>query len=251
MVITCPYNTELDLFFKQLVNECIENYCSDLTLDHLRKIELIEMSHYPNEGDAHFFFDEKKIIINSRLLNLFPTHDIKKLSENDDFKQFIYSICHELYHVSDSVTYPNLYSIVSSTTNLWEILSTLFWLEYLVEQKCHKRIGKTNCDLYDQFESINFCCTEFNTETCDTSNFFYLTKLLSYFVATIMWEKDGEKRLNNVKDRLLHDYIEELADELSKLDKLNSFDDPTQLYDLQKIMKKYCNKSTEKYTLFY
>lgn len=243
MIITCPYNTELDLFLKQLVNNCIENYCSDLSLEHLSEIKLIKASDYPCASDARFYFDKSKIIINSGLLDLFPTYNINKLNTNDDFKLFIYTLCHELYHASDSIAYPNLYSLVSSPTNLWEVLSIIFWLEYLVEQKCHKRIGKTNCELYDQFESINFCCTEFNTETCNTNNFFYFTKLLSYFVAMIMWEKNGEKRLNNVKDRLLHDYIEELADELSKLDKLNSFDDPAQLHYLQKIMKKYYKKS--------
>lgn len=243
MIIRCFYDSNLDLFLNQLVSNCIENYCSDLTLEHLDKIELLKNSDYPSESDARFCMNEKKIIINSRLFDSLPVYDIEKLSTNDDFKQITYTLCHELYHVSDSITYPNLYKIGSSTTNLWEALSILFWLEYLVEQKCHSRIGKTNCELYDEFENINFCCTEFNLETWGSENFFFFTKSLSYFVSMIMWENDGKEHLNNVKDSLLCEYIKELSEELSKLDQLDFFDTPEQLYDLQQIMKKYYSKA--------
>lgn len=243
MITIASYDTKLESFLQQVVNICISKYCYDMNLQHLQKIELVKEPEFIS--DARFYPNECTIKLCPRLFDLLPTYDVKKLSTNNDFKLIIYSLYHELCHASDSTVNPNLYTEAESTSNAWDALAILFWLEYLVEKKCHQNIGMDNSKLYEDFINVEFRCSEFNLETANPANFFYFTKCMSYLVAMILWEKTGKKYFERIKDNLLRDYIEELSGELVKLDQLKYFDTLKPLCSLQRIMMKYYKKSKD------
>lgn len=247
MKVVCEYDADLQRFLKEVVDLCIAKYGEGLHLKQLREIELKNKSAFDYEKDGNICENGEKIVLSSRLYEMLPTLDIKKINNNDKFKVLIYSLYHEMCHVSDFEMYPNLYYRAMHTQNKWDALAMIFWLEYLVEKRCCQRLGIIECELYEQFQSEKLCCNIFDITTGNVSNFFYFTKCISYLVAKIMWGEEEKEYLQKICDRLLREYVEELVEELSKLENQGFFDEENKLTQLTFIMKQYYKKSLQAY----
>ncbi len=243
MKVVCQYDADLQRFLKEVVDFCVAKYGEGLHLKQLREIELKNKSAFSYEKDGMFCENGTKIVLSSRLYEMLPTLDISKLNQNEEFKLAIYSLYHEMCHVSDFQVYPNLYDRAVYAQNKWDALAMIFWLEYLAEKRCCQRVGIVECELYRQFQSEKLCCNIFDTVTGNVSNFFYFTKCISYLVAKIMWGNDTKEYMQQIGDRLLKEYVEELVEELSNLERQGFFDDEEKLFQLIQIMKRYYKKS--------
>lgn len=249
MKVVCQYNVDLQRFLKGVVDLCIAKYGEGLHLKGLREIELKNKSVFDYEKDGMICENGEKIVLSSRLYEMLPTLDIEKIISNDKFKLLIYSLYHEMCHVSDFEVYPHLYYKAVHTQNKWDALAMIFWLEYLVEKRCYQRLGVIKCELYEQFQSEKLCCNKFDSTTGNVSNFFYFTKCISYLVAKIMWEEETEEYLQQTRDGLLKEYVVKLIEEISKLEKQGFFDDENKLSQLVLIMKRYYEKSLHAYEM--
>ncbi len=249
MKVVCQYDVDLQRFLKEVVDYCIAKYGEGLHLNQLREIELKNKSVFNYEKDGMICENGKKIVLSSRLYEMLPTLDIEKINNDDKFILLIYSLYHEMCHVSDFEVYPYLYGRAVHTQNKWEALAMIFWLEYLVEKRCFQRLGIIKCELYEQFQSEKLCCNKFDTNTANVSNFFYFTKSISYLVAKIMWQNETKEYLQQICDRLLKEYVEELVEELYKLEEQGFFDDEKKLSQLINIMKRYYKKCLYAYDM--
>lgn len=249
MKVVCRYDADLQRFLNEVVDFCMDKYGKGLQLKQLQEIELKEKSELNYKKDGMICENGEKIVLSSRLYEMLPRLDIEKLSNNDTFKLLIYSLYHEMCHVSDFEIYPQLYHRAVHTQNKWDALAMIFWLEYLVEKRCCQRLGIIECELYEQFKNKKLCCNIFDTITGDVSNFFYFSKCLSYLVARIMWGEGKNEYLQQISDLLLKEYVEKLVEELSKLEKQGFFDDENKLSQLIFIMKRYYKKSLHAYEM--
>lgn len=79
------------------------------------------------------------------------------------------------------------------------------------------------------------------------SNFFYLNKVIPYFLARTIDLNIRKKYQGKIKNVLLDDYIRELRAEVENLEKILPFDEPDKLSGLYDIMDKYYKKFRHTY----
>lgn len=241
MKVFCLYNNEFHEFLDKVVKQVLAIYGSKLNITSLEEIELVDKNEfsYPTDGKM---INSKKIVVTSRLYELLPSFDIDNLEDNNDYKLIINTLYHEMGHISDMVIMKKLYTHGLNEGYKKEQITSRFWLEYIAEKRnvwfddndvkfCKDFInGNWMCSIYDP-------CSNF-----DGSNFFYLLKVLPYFLAKSNSVKLREKYLSMIKNKLLKDFIVDLGDEIKKLEKIGIFDDILLLDDLYDIINMYYKK---------
>ena len=145
-------------------------------------------------------------------------------------------------HASVWKKMPRLYGLVEENATSALGLASLFWTEYLAE----KRSSEKGLVSYDSF-CLDVAQSEWKVYKVDfckvgTDNFFYLCKVLPYFMGRTIESEKREKYLGIMKNSLVKEFILELDQEIKHLEKEYPFDAPEKLRDLYDIMNKFYKK---------
>lgn len=248
MQIVCKYDTDLERFLIDVVQYTLNLYAVELNLSRLRLIELKHISEFEIPKDGSTCENGTIIIVTSRLYDMLPNYDIEKLEDSVEFQNIVNTLYHEMGHVTDWITYPNLYEIAESGNEYKRVLPAFFWLEYIAEKRSCQVAGLDNKDFCEQFIQSKWHSYKLNLSSADTSNFYYLNKVLSYFLPRISDKNVRTYYLDRLNNALLVEYIEKLIEEIGRLEKLLPFDDIDILENLYEIMNEYYKKFKHAYT---
>ena len=247
MKVICKYDSELDNFLKKVVHYTLRKYGNNLNLSRLETIELRDIKQFKIETDGRSF-DGTTIILTSRLYEDLPSHDIRKLRNNKDFRMIVNTLYHEMGHISDWTEYPTIYKYGSEMNDTRKGLPALFWLEYLAEKRSFKTGENDKSEFCSQFVESEWHPYKCDFEHCSMDNFFYLNKALPYFIVGISEKSAYEHYMEKIDNLILVEYITDLIQELNRLEKMLPFDDINKLSDLYEIMNAYYKKFKRKYT---
>lgn len=250
MQIYCSYNQELNDFLNKVVRLVLDKYGTQLNISTLEEIELVNKRkyNYITDGKAYTV----RIEVTSRLYELLPTLDIEELEDNNEYKLLRKTLYHELGHINDMTLMPKLYGMMfkdfqNGDVNLYSI-SILLWIEYVAEKRTVGFENVNDMELCDDFVNEKWECSKF--EPClsgNNENFYDLTKLLPYFIARTTNEDIRNQYLDQIENRLVVDYIKEIAIEINYLESRGTFDDPEVLRGLYEIIDKYFNVFMNRY----
>lgn len=246
MKIICRYNKELDRFLKKVVRYTLNKYGQGLNLSRLEVIELKDISEFELMTDGRCM-DETSIVVTSRLYDVLPSYDIRKLKKNKDFKMIVNTLHHELGHISDWTSYPSIYKYGSEMDDAKKGLPALFWLEFLAEKRSFDTGEVDKTDFCNQFVECKWQPYKCDFEHCSTENFFYLNKTLPYFIVGISKKDAWEYYMNRINNSILVSYITELTEELRRLEQMLPFDDIDKLSKLYQIMNDYYKQFKTEY----
>lgn len=242
MKIYCLYNQKLENFLKEVAELILNKYGGQLNIESLEEIELVNKSAYLYETDGRII-SNSKIVVTSRLYELLPCFDITTLKENNNFIKLKKTLYHEMGHINDMTLMPKLYECGFSEVYNKEKIASQFWLEYIADKRTATFEGHQFFDLCDGFVKEDWKCTMCSLdENINSANFAYLTKVLPYFIAATKDINVREKYINQIKNKLLVQFINELDIELRNLEESYLFDDVTILNNLYKILDKYYRK---------
>lgn len=241
MEIVCQYDKELEKFLVAIVEYTLNKYGAELNLQNLKQIELMHISEFDIEKDGSTYDNGTMIVVTSRLYDMLPNYNIKELVNNDNFKMLINTMYHEMGHVSDWIKYPKIYAEAETGQEMEKVLPSLFWLEFLAEVRSCNAEGSNVDEFCTQFVQRQWHSYKNDLSLIDESNFFYLNKLLPYFIARTKTD-GGKKYLIEIKNSLLREYIDSLVEELDRLENNLPFDDVNMLENLYDIMNEYYKK---------
>lgn len=238
----CKYDKELEIFLKDVVEFTLKNYGADLNLSRLELIELMDIAEFDVEKDGMTRDGGTKIIVTSRLYECLPNYHINDLKENTEFQQIVNTMYHEMGHVTDWLNYPKLYMIATSDNDIEKFMPPFFWLEYLAEKRSCQKDFSGNMSICDQFIQCDWNPYEMDSTSAKKSNFFYLNKVLAYFLARVMNGITEVNYIDKIPNGLLKEYLNKLMIEIRRLENLLPFDDMKFLDDLHEIMDCYYKK---------
>lgn len=250
MKVFCSYDVRYDAFLKAVVKLTIDKYGSQLNINALEEIELVNKRKYNYITDGKAYIG--RIEVTSRLYELLPTLDIEELEDNNEYKLLRKTLYHELGHINDMTLMPKLYGMMfkdfqNGDVSLYSI-SILLWIEYVAERRTAGFENVNDMELCDDFVNEKWECSKF--EPClsgNSENFYDLTKLLPYFIARTTNEDIRNQYLDQIENRLVVDYIKEIAIELKYLESKGTFDDPEVLKRVYEIIDKYFNVFMSRY----
>lgn len=250
MKIFCAYNQELHRFLNEVVKLVLDKYGTQLNISTLEEIELVNKRKYNYITDGKAYIG--RIEVTSRLYELLPTLDIEELEDNNEYKLLRKTLYHELGHINDMTLMPKLYGMMfkdfqNGDVNLYSI-SILLWIEYVAEKRTIGFENVNDMELCNDFVNEKWECSKF--EPClsgNNENFYDLTKLLPYFIARTVNEDIRDQYLDQIENRLVVDYIKEIAIELKYLESKGTFNAPEVLGGLYEIIDKYFNVFMNRY----
>lgn len=241
MNIKCSYSKELSAFLNDIVQYVLSAYAQELDLSNLEEIELYKKESFQSLSDGRTVEHGTRIILSSRLIEQLPCYCVDTLLQNPNFMCFINTLYHEMGHVNDWTKMPILYGTVSEENDVQDIMVAMFWLEYIAEKRSYmtglsRTIHKEYCE---DFIRREWKAKEFDFQRACESNYFYLVKATSYFMARSSDYSERKDYLRRVKNPLLRDFIEDLDKELKKLEECGQFDGLEPLVPLSQIIFEY------------
>lgn len=248
MEIVCEYSEILQRFLNEVVQYTLDLYGEKLNISNLQEIKLMDKNEFGYETDGRTYDNGRKIMVTSRLYEMLPDYNIYDLKENEIFRLIVNSLHHEMGHVTDWLAYPNLYKAGSNADDLREYYPALFWLEYIAQKRTSTLGYVSNENFCEQFVSKRWKSYKFNMDEASESNFFYLNKVLPYFMAKTINVEDRKWYLSKLDNDLLKEYIGVLEIEIKELEKKGFFDDVIELIDLYNVMDEYLKKFRLKFT---
>ena len=174
------------------------------------------------------------------------------MSGNNDFGMLRKTLYHEMGHINDMTLMPQLYNCILESFESRKINSdsivSLFWVEYVAEKRTAFFENIYNLEICDDFVKRKWHCLIADPYThYGEKNFFYLTKLLPYFMARTNKKDLREQYLNRIENKLLIQYINEMDNEVRFLENKGTFDDVYFLKRLYTIIDKYYKAFMNKY----
>lgn len=250
MKIYCTYSQELHRFLNEVVKLVLDKYGSQLNINTLEEIELVNKRKYNYITDGKAYIG--RIEVTSRLYELLPILDVEELEDNNEYKLLRKTLYHELGHINDMTFMPKLYGMMfkdfqNGDVDLYSI-SILLWIEYVAEKRTVGFENVNDMELCDDFVKEKWECSKF--EPClsgSNENFYDLTKLLPYFIARTANEDIRDQYLDRIENSLVVDYVKEISIELDNLESKGTFDDPEVLRRLYEIIDKYFNVFMNRY----
>lgn len=248
MRIFCKYNTSLDIFLKDVVKYTLDIFREKLTLDALEEIELIDIKDFSYTTDGRTQDGGKKIVVTSRLYDNLPSYKIEELKDHIDFNMIVNTMFHEKGHVTDWMSMPNLYLAAENMDDYKAMVTSVFWLEFLAEKRSSIEGLVNHSDYCGEFAGRKWEAYKFDMENATESNFYYLNKALSYFMARTTKRTERDLYIDYMINPLLKNYIIDIGEELINLEYQIPFDEISILDDLYDIMNMYYKKFKAKFT---
>lgn len=242
MKVFCKYNVQLDIFLKDIVEYTLGILGEQLTLDALQEIELVDIKNFLYDTDGKTCDGGKKIIVTSRLYDKLPIYRIKELKENVNFIMIVNTMFHEMGHATDWLFMPNLYAAAENTSDGKSMITSIFWLEYLAERRSSEESLVDYIDYCHDFVRRKWSAYKLDFQNASESNFYYLNKALSYFMARTTNISKRNQYLDKIVNPLLKDYVIDVGKEIENLENQMPVDDISILDDLYEIMNKYYKK---------
>lgn len=251
MKVFCSCDVRYDAFFKAVVKLTIDKYGSQLNIDTLKEIELIDKNDLPYETDGKTL-NASKIIVTSRLYELLPNLEIDTLKNNENYAMLRKTLYHEMGHINDMVVMPKLYNCVLKSFEVRNVyvdsIAALFWVEYIAEKRTAFFENVYNLEICDDFVKRKWHCSIADPYAqYGEKNFFYLTKLLPCFIARTSKNDLREQYLYRIENKLLIQYINEIDNEVKFLETQGLFDDLRLLKRLCTTIDKYYKAFIGKY----
>lgn len=238
MRIVCKYNREYEKFLKKVVERIFVQYGNEIQREAIKVIELKDKKEFPIQSDGRFI-KEGYILLSSRLYDELVCLDLKHIEHTKEYNLIVNTLIHEMGHASDMCKMPKLYHIGLHSNDIEERTLVIFWTEYLAQRR------NTTINIVDRKE---FCkefslmkwdiCKE-NIKDSDSGNFYYLTKIIPYFLARTLDLVERQVYLDNIKNCLVKDYLIELGKEIKCLELQSVFDEIDDLSGINIIIKKY------------
>ncbi|QUH18666.1 hypothetical protein [Alkaliphilus sp. B6464] len=138
----------------------------------MQEIELIDIKEFSYDTDGRVCDGGKKILVTSRPYDKLPTYRIEELKDNVDFIMIVNTMFHEMGHVMDWASMPNLYAAAENTNDGKAMVTSVFWLEYLAEKRSSIEGLVNHSDYCDDFVSRKWKSYKFDTENTSESNKF-------------------------------------------------------------------------------
>lgn len=239
---------ELDVFLKDVVEYTLGIFGEQLTLDALQEIELMDIKNFSYDTDGRTGNGGKKIFVNSRLYDKLPIYRIEELKENVDFIMIVNTMFHEMGHVTDWISMPSLYAAAENMSDGKAMIASVFWLEYLAEKRSSEEGLVDYMDYCDDFVRRKWSAYKLDFQNASESNFYYLNKALSYFMARTTNTSKRNRYLDKIINPLLKDYVIDVGKEIINLENQMPADDLSILDDLYEIMNKYYKEFRDRFT---
>lgn len=243
MKIYCSYSNRYNTFLNRVVELILDKYGSQLNINTLEEIELIDKNDLPYETDGKVL-NAKKIIVTSRLYELLPNLKIEVLCGNENYAMLRKTLYHEMGHINDMTLMPKNYNYVLESFESRKInidsIASLLWVEYVAEKRTAFFENAYNLEICDELVKRKWHCSIADPYArYGEKNFFYLTKLLPYFMARTNKKDLREQYINRIENKLLIQYIKEIGNEVRFLETKGVFDDICFLKGLNIIIEKY------------
>ena len=133
---------------------------------------------------------------------------------------------------------PNIHSICNNDEIDIEYCVALFWIEYVVELKTNAALKRNKDKFCDDVALCDWEISKFNFEDADTSNYFYLIKVLPYVLANCYNQK-SLTYFDKIKNVIVRNMAIELNDAVLDVLKLYPFDDINKLHKIKTIFLTY------------
>ena len=241
MNIICSYNDNLKSFLVEIVQFVLTKYAKDLDLSNLTEVELFKKEDFPYSLDGRTTKGGTKIILTSRLFELLPCFSIEKLNGNADFNLILETLYHEMGHVNDWLLMQSLYRAVADASDPKDVMAVQFWLEYIAEKRsCLLGLSqKAHIDFCEVFISWKWPAKQFNYEDASMNNYFYLVKVIPYFLARSIDSMERADYLFRMRNLILKDFISDLDKEIKRIETIGLFDSVEPLRPLSQVINIY------------
>ncbi|HIY01355.1 MAG TPA: hypothetical protein IAA26_05865 [Candidatus Blautia faecipullorum] len=247
MKIFCTYKKEYDKFLKEAVEYTIEMFGTQVNIEALEEIELMDIKEFGYDTDGKTYDNGKKILVTSRLYDMLPTLNISQLKSNNEFRLAINTLFHEMGHATDWLKMPRLYDTVMKAPKTREGISALFWLEYLAEKRSSEQKYISFDEYCNNFSKGNWRAYKANTNDLTEENFHWLCKHLAYFMGRTTDLKKRKRYIQVMVNPLLKEFVGETEKELLRLQEELPFDNVDKLRNLYEIINQYFIKFQKAY----
>lgn len=234
-IFVCKFNKNYEVFLRNVYEYIIVNFAQDFYLSSLTKIEIVDS--LPGSSDGRMV-DANNILLSKRLYGLLSTFDIEALKGNDDFNSIVGTLYHELCHINEQTIMPNIHSVCYNDETNIEYCVALFWIEYIVELKTNTVLKRNNDKFCNDVASCDWKINKFNFEDADTSNYFYLLKVLPYVLANCYNHK-STTYFDKIKNSSIRNMAIELNDAVLEILKEYPFDDINKLHKIKTVFLTY------------
>lgn len=231
----CKFNKNYEVFLSHVYEYIIANFAQGFNLSSLNKIEIVDSLPGSNDGRM---VDANTILLSKRLYDLLSIFDIKLLQNDDNFNSIVGTLYHELCHINEQTIMPNIHSICYNDEIDIEYCVALFWIEYVVELKTNAALKRNKDKFCDDVALCDWEISKFNFEDADTSNYFYLIKVLPYVLANYYNQKSFSY-FSKIKNVIVRNMAIELNDAVLDVLKLYPFDDINKLHKIKTIFLTY------------
>lgn len=231
----CEFNKNYEVFLSHIYKYIVTNFAQDFNLSSLKKIEIVDS--LPGSSDGRMV-DDSTILLSKRLYDSLPIFDITLLKNDDNFNSIVGTLYHELCHINEQTIMPNIHSICYNDEIDIEYCVALFWIEYIVELKTNVALKRNKDKFCDDVALCDWEISKFNFEDADTSNFFYLIKVLPYVLANCYNQKSSSY-FGKIKNIIVRNMAIELNDAVLDVLKTYPFDDINKLDKIKTVFLTY------------
>ncbi len=229
----CKFNKNYEVFLKHVYEFVIENFAKDFNLSVLNKIEIVPSLPCLSDGRI----EGTTILLSKRLYDLLPTLDLDLLRDNDDFNLIISTLYHELCHLNEQTILPNIHAICNRDDIDIDYFVAQFWIEYIVEIKTNAVFKRNKSNFCDDIALNEWKINNADYDTQNTTNYFYLIKVLPYALAYYHNEKSDY--VARIKNPIVRNMTVELYDALSNIQNEYPVDDMNSLNEIKRIFLTY------------
>ena len=182
--------------------------------------------------------DANTILLSKRLYDLLSTFDIKLLKNDDNFNSIVGTLYHELCHINEQTIMPNIHSLCYNDEIDIEYCAALFWIEYIVELKTNKALKRNKDKFCNDVASCEWNIDKFNFEDDDTSNYFYLIKVLPYVLASCCNDRNSSY-FDSIKNTSVKNIAIDLNNAVLESLREYPFDDINKLHKIKTVLLTY------------
>ena len=236
-VFVCEFNKNYEVFLSLVYEYVIATFAQGLNLSSLKKIEIVDS--LPGSSDGRMV-DSNTILLSKRLYDLLSTFDIETLKSNDNFNSIVGTLYHELCHINEQAIMPNIHSFCHNDEIDIEYCVALFWIEYIVELKTNRVLKRNKDKFCNDVALCEWNIDKFNFEDADTSNYFYLIKVLPYVLASCSNDRNYSY-FDLIKNASVKNMALELNDAVLESLREYPFDDINKLHKIKTVFINYKN----------
>ena len=234
-VFVCEFNKNYEVFLSHVYKYIITNFAQDFNLSSLRRIEIVDS--LPGLSDGRMV-DANTILLSKRLYDLLSTFDIKLLKNDDNFNSIVGTLYHELCHINEQTIMPNIHSFCCNDEIDIEYCVALFWIEYIVELKTNKALKRNKDKFCNDVALCEWNIDKFNFEDDDTSNYFYLIKVLPYVLASCCYDRNSSY-FDSIKNTSVKNIAIDLNNAVLESLREYPFDDINKLHKIKTVLLTY------------